>query len=457
MTAPATRRPVLHLEDLARGGYDTVILASVDMQGRLFGRRMTASRFLEAHQDGIGVCVSVLSWPIDQAVGLEVPGFGNHTGWQDFRVLPDLATLRPATWLEHTAICLGDCYVEGTDDLVEVAPRTVLRRQLDRLSDAGWTAGIGTELEFYLYVGTPAELRRRGFADLEPTTLTRADYSIHEPDLYEPFFRDVRHRLEAAGIEPELAQGEYGYGQWELTLRYADPLEMADRHALFKLAVHDLAAQHGLTATFMPKVSTEEFGSSCHLHLSLRDRAGEAVFWGEGDEHGITPTLRGALGGVLGHSPDLMALYAPTVNAYRRTSGTDFAGNGLTWGFDNRTVSCRVLGHDADSRHIEYRVPGADMNPYLGIAALLASALDGVDAGLDPGPPATGDAYTPESVLALPADLSRAAERFAASGFARRALGDGVVDHYAAVAHYEWAQFQAAVTDWERTRYFELI
>lgn len=456
MSSP--RNPVLDLDDLARGGYDTVVLASIDMQGRLFGRRMSASRFLEAHHEGIGVCVSVLSWPIDQAVGLEVPGFGNHTGWQDLRVRPDLATLRPATWLEHTAICVGDCFVEGTDDLVRVAPRSVLRRQLECLDAAGMVAAVGTELELYLYLGTPAELRRRRFADLVPTTLTRADYSIHEPDLYEPFFRVVRSKLDAAGIETELSQGEYGLGQWELTLRYTDPLEMADRHALFKLAMHDLAAQHGLTATFMPKVSTEEFGSSCHVHLSVTDHGGGALFWeGERDGWDLTAPMRGALGGVLHHSPDLMVLYAPTVNAYRRTSGTDFAGNGLTWGVDNRTVSCRVLGHDAATRRIEFRVPGADMNPHLGVAAMLASALDGVSANLDPGPPATGDAYTPESMRALPADLSRAAERFSDSRFARAALGDEVVDHYAAVARYEWAQFQATVTDWERERYFELI
>jgi glutamine synthetase len=378
---------------------------------------------------------------------LEWTGF--QTGWHDFRLEPDLDTLRPAGWLDGTAVCLGDA-VEVTDGSpVAVAPRSVLRRQVDALAEAGFTALTGTELEFYLYLGTPEENRAAGHADLVPTTLQPADYSILQGDRYEAFFADLRRGLAASGIEAEAGQGEWGLGQWEMTLRRQDPVTMADHHALYKLAVKQRAAAHGLTATFMARPHTDQPGSSGHVHLSLW-RDDEPAFADEA-------VLRSALAGALERTPDLLAWYAPTVNSYRRLVQQDFAGWGLTWGHDNRTTSYRVLGHHGDERRFESRLPGADANPHLLLAGALASARDGVARGADPGPPVVGNAYELAPDAGLPRHLGEAVERFAASEWNRATLGDDVVDHYAAHGRAEVDAWLAAVTDWERDRYLDLI
>ena len=441
----------LAVDDLA-GEYDTVVVCTPDVQGRLAGRRLTVDAFRRAADRGVDMCTAAFSWDIAQdpmgMIGrLDWAGF--HTGWHDIRLEADLSTLRPAAWLDGTAICLADVVVEGDGSPVAVAPRSILRRQVDALADDGFTALTGTELELYVYLGPPDDNRAAGHSDLRPTTLQPADYAIGQGDRLEPFFGDLRRRLAASGIEAEAAQGEWGLGQWEMTLRRQDPVTMADHHALYKMAVRHVAAQHGLTATFMARPHTDQPGSSGHIHLSL---------W-RGDEAGFTDEglLRAALAGVIAHTPDLLAWYAPTVNSYKRLAQQDFAGWGLTWGEDNRTTSFRVLGHHPDERRFELRLPGADVNPHLALAAVLASARDGVARGLDPGEPISGNAYEQAPDAGLPRHLGEAAERFAASAWVRETYGDGVVDHYAAHATAEVDAWLTAVTDWERLRYLDLI
>ncbi len=446
----------LTLDDLEAGGYDTVIVCAPDMAGRLVGKRLTPRKFAEFRERGIAMSSCTFGWGISQDIGLEVPYTGWHTGWRDFLLIADMATLRPAAWLERTAIVLADIVEEHDRSPVEITPRQILRRQVAALAADGLAADVGTELEFHMYRDGYDDLRRRGYRDRTPTTIVHADYTVQQVNAWEPFFRTLRNALDASGLDVEMSQGEWGLGQWEINLTYADALDMCDRHTIFKLAVKDVAAQHGLSVTFMPKPNTGEVGSSCHVHLSLRDEQGGHPFFDHDAPGHMSTTMRHAIGGVLRHASALMAWYAPTINSYRRTNSGDFAGHGATWAFDNRTVSCRVLGTGASSMRLEWRVPGADVNPYLAVAGVIASIRDGITNGTDPGEPSTGDAYQQETQR-FPEHLGVAAEAFLASEFVTAAFGATVAEQYGLTARYEWQQFLDAVTDWELDRYFEVI
>lgn len=447
----------LTLDRLTSEGYETVIVASVDMQGRLFGKRMSPALFARKLEEGIHVSSCTLGWDIAQAIGLQVEYTGFHTGWHDFRLVPDLQALYRAPWLEKTAVCIADIVEESTGELLPLAPRTILRRQIEAMRALGYESYLASELEFHMYRGNYDDARRAGYKDLTPTTLSRADYSVQQPNNLEPFFRHVRRMLDEAGMEVELSQGEWGFGQWEINLVYTDALRMADKHVLFKLALKDMATAHDLAVTFMPKPRAGEVGSSCHVHLSLRDKDGGYPFYDAAAADHMSGLMRHATGGIRTHAPELMVWYAPTVNAYRRTNSDEFAGRGSTWSYDNRTTSIRVLGHTPQSLRIEYRVPGADVNPHLCFAALLASAADGMRSQTDPGPPVVGNAYEQDVGELLPADLPGAVAAFESSALAASAFGEAVVAQYGAIARFEWAQFMTAVTDWELERYFELI
>ncbi|HTE59776.1 MAG TPA: glutamine synthetase family protein [Solirubrobacteraceae bacterium] len=434
-------------------GVKTVVLAAPDMQGRLFGRRMSPAHFRE-RLDGIDACTCALAWDVEQSLELQVDYAGFHSGWRDFRLVPDLATLRPMGWLDGVVVCLADLR-EPDGDAVAIAPRTILATQVQRLAALGYEAFVGSELEFYLYRDSYEDARTVGYRDLRPTTRYHADYLISPGNLMEPFFRRLGDGLERSGIALELGQGEWGLGQWELNMRHGGAMATADGHTLFKMAVKEVSALDGLSATFMARPSTAEIGSSGHLHLSLRDASGGFPFFDAGAPDRLSDVFRWAVGGVLEHAADLMPWYAPTVNSYRRVSRDELvAGAGATWGYDNRTVSVRTVGESPEALRMELRLTGADVNPYLAIAALLASVAEGIERRLDPGPPIVGNAYD-QARRPLPGDLGKAAALLHASDTARRAFGDAVVDHYAAVAEHEWQRFMGVVTEWEIARYFE--
>jgi glutamine synthetase len=439
-------------------GIHTVTVTSADVTGRLVGKRFPVDVFQRLLHEGIPLSSCVLGWDVDQWPGPVQSYTGHHTGWHDVRLVPDLDTLRPAAWLEASAICIADFVEMGRDELVPVAPRTVLRRQIERCASDGLTAQVASELEFSLYRGSYDDGRVHGYETLEPTTLARADYTVQAGDQHEAFFSRVRRSLLDSNLGPWTSQAEWGLGQWEINLEYQQALEMADRHILFKLALRDLAAANGMAATFMAKPFPDTTGSSCHLHLSLVDGEGANVF-GEGSSGPtLADPLRAAVGGVVAHAPELMLWYAPTVNSYRRIAGGEFSGNGLSWGYDSRMVSCRVLVEDAPSSRLEWRVPGADVNPYLAIAALLASARDGIAAGTDPGEPLVGDDWGRE-VAPLPAHLGESVDAFRSGSWVSETFGADVVAHYTEAARWEWQRFLAGdvVTEWERRRYFEVI
>jgi glutamine synthetase len=445
-------------DELESEGFRTVVVTSADVSGRLVGKRFTPEVFRRLMEEGVTLSSCVLGWDVDQWPGPHQEYTGHHTGWHDVRLVPDLATLRPAAWLDRTAICVADFVEIGREDLVAVAPRTILRRQIERVERSGFTPQVATELEFALYRGTYDDGRSNGYETLRPTTLARADYTVQAGDQHEAFFAGVRDALAASELGPWTSQVEWGLGQWEINLEYQRALEMADRHALFKLAMRDMAAAAGMSATFMAKPFADTTGSSCHLHLSLLDPNGANVFHDAEAERGVSATLMHAIGGVLQRAPDFMLLYAPTVNSYRRTTSGEFSGNGVSWGFDSRMVSCRVLAELPDSTRLEWRVPGADVNPYLAIAGVLASTADGISTDADPGEPLVGDHYG-DPVPPLPSTLGEAVARWRDTTFATEAFGADVVAHYAEAGRWEWDRFLApeAVTEWERRRYFEVI
>lgn len=450
--------PALRPDDLTDAGIRTVIATSADVTGRLVGKRFPVGVFLRLQAEGVPLSSCVLGWDLDQWPGPSQAYTGHHTGWHDVRLVPDLDTLRPAAWLDATAICIADFVEMGREALVPIAPRTILRRQIEGFAVDGLTPQVASELEFSLYHGTYDAGRTDGYESLQPTTLARADYTVQAGDQHEGFFSRVREALIASNLDPWTSQVEWGLGQWEINLEYQRALEMADRHILFKLAVRDMAAAAGMAATFMAKPFADTTGSSCHLHLSLLDGAGSHVF-GDGSAGDVlAQALRHAVGGVLTHAPDLMAWYAPTVNSYRRIAGGEFSGNGLSWGFDSRMVSCRVLVEEPSSTRLEWRVPGADVNPYLAIAALLASARDGIAAGTDPGEPLVGDDWQRE-VPPLPRHLGEAVAAFHDSAWVTETFGGDVAAHYSEAGRWEWDRFLSAhvVTEWERGRYFEVI
>lgn len=446
------------LEEL---GIRTVIVASPDLQGRLIGRRIPVEGFDRVIEHGVDVCTCVWAWDLEQGLGLIDAGVfrlcSMHNGVPDVTLRPDLATLRRAAWLDNVAICLADPVDVQTGEPLSLSPRVMLKQELARHESRGFRPMAGTELEFYLFENDQKSLRKNGFRGLEPTTIVPSDFMIHEANTYEPFFQKLRADLLASGIAVEAAQCEWGSGQWEMTFTYGEPLEMADRHALYKLAVRDSAVKAGMTATFMARPLNDQPGSSCHVHFSLEDASGERLFWSDAADHHMSGIMRSALAGVLEHAPAFMAWYAPTINSYRRNNSQEVAGSGRTWGFDNRTTSVRVVGHKPQHLRFEFRLPGADTNPYLTLTALLASARDGIERGATPADPVLGNAYTRPRDETMPTNLGEAARAFAASPFVHSLFDESDVDHHRVLMQHEWDTFLAAVSDWDLHRYFDRI
>ena len=364
--------------------------------------------------------------------------------------------------------------------LVEEAPRAVLRRQLERLASQGLTCAIASELEFFLFNNTYAAAFASKYTGLTPSSDYRIDYHTMQPTRDEAIFRSLRKGMEAADVPVESSKGEWGKGQHEVNFVYAGPMAMADRHTVFKQGTKEIADQHGKAVTFMSKLDAAEVGSSCHIHLSIW-RGARNLFWDPRAKphvsrftHHATETVKredvkrepgigGAskyfrqfLGGLMKYSPELSYFYAPTINAYKRYQPASWAPTKMAWAYDNRTVGFRVVG-EGNSFRLENRMPGADANPYLAFAAMIAAGLAGVKESLDCGELYEGNAYVDDQLPALPKSLRDAADLLEGSRFARQALGDAVIDFYVHTARCEVQAFNDAVTDWERVRYFERI
>jgi glutamine synthetase len=438
-------------EAVAADEIDTVVVALVDMQGRLQGKRLDARYFLDqVVEHGTEGCNYLLAVDVEMNT---VDGYSISSwerGYGDFVMAPDLATLRRIPWQPGTALLLADVqWLDGTD--VAESPRQILRRQLERLAEHGWTAYVGTELEFIVFDDTYEQAWTKRYADLVPSNQYNVDYSILGTGRIEPLLRDIRLGMRGAGLQVESAKGECNPGQHEIAFLYADALTTCDNHSIYKTGAKEIAAQHGKSLTFMAKYNERE-GNSCHIHLSLRTADGTPVFAGDGP-NGMSETFGQFLGGQVAALRELSYFFAPNVNSYKRYQAGSFAPTAVKWGLDNRTCALRVVGHGSGMR-FENRVPGGDVNPYLAVAAMIAAGLHGVENGLEAGDAFTGNAYDSDAER-VPTTLREAAELWAGSKVARAAFGDDVVDHYANTARVELAAFDAAITDWERVRNFE--
>ncbi|HEX6084320.1 MAG TPA: glutamine synthetase family protein [Thermoanaerobaculia bacterium] len=438
---------------VANDEIDTILVVFPDMYGRLVGKRIVARFFLEESE--IHACDYLLACDMDME---PVPGY-QFTSWAkgygDFRPVPDFDTLRVASWLEKTALVLCDVKQEESDDLVPFAPRSILRKQLARAAERGYTAMGASELELYVFKDSYEEIAKKGFINAEPIGRLIEDYHIFQGTKEEHVIGAIRRHLERSGIPVESSKGEWGPGQQEIGLRYAELLEMADRHSIYKHAAKEIAWQLGHSITFMAKWDERYAGSSCHIHMSLW-KGDKPLF--KGDEHlgpiKCSNIFRWFLGGWMAHIRELFPFYAPYPSSYKRYVPGSFAPTGIAWSYDNRTAGFRIVGHGSSLR-IECRTAGADANPYLAFAATLAAGLDGIEKKIEPPPAFEGDVYGALELPQVPHFLREAIDELDRSTFAREAFGEDVIEHYLHFFRTEQRKFDSVITDWERKRYFE--
>jgi glutamine synthetase len=435
-------------EEVANGTIDTVVLAITDMQGRLMGKRLVARYFAdEVAEHGAEGCNYLLAVDVDMT---PVEGFAMASwerGYGDFVMRPDLDTLCRVPWQEGTAMCIADVvWHDGSDVLA--SPRQVLRRQLARLSERGWSASAGTELEFIVFRDSYEQAHEKGYRSLQPANQYNIDYSLLGTARVEPLIRRIRNSMEGAGMTVEDSKGECNLGQHEINFHYADALRTADQHVIYKNGAKEIAAEMGMAITYMAKFNERE-GNSCHIHFSLSDDEGPLFARDRA-------TFDAFLAGQLSALRELTLLLAPNINSYKRYAAGSFAPTAIAWGHDNRTCALRIVGHGPALR-FENRAGGADLNPYLALSALIAAGLHGVEHGLELDPAFEGDAYKAPQLPRLPTSLAAARELFAGSALARAAFGEEVVAHYLNAADVELAAFGSAVTDWEHYRGFERL
>jgi glutamine synthetase len=440
--------------DIKSGDIDTVLVCFPDMQGRLIGKRFQAEFFVEGALDETHGCDYLLANDIDME---PVPGY-DVANWQrgygDFVMKPDLATLMKAHWLEGTAIVLCDLVDHHHHDPVPHSPRAILKTQLERLDALGLTANFASELEFYLFDEDYRTVHEKGFRGLKTAGYYIEDYHIFQTTKEEPVMREIRRKLQASGIPIENSKGEWGPGQEEINVRYADALTMADRHVVMKNAIKEIAYAQGKAVTFMAKWDYGLAGSSSHVHMSLA-RDGKNAFVDANDTLGMSKLMKHYVAGLLKYAADITVLLAPYVNSYKRFQAGTFAPTKAIWSGDNRTAGFRLCGENTKGIRIECRIGGADLNPYLAYAGMIAAGLKGIEDELELEPPYTGDAYSGEKLPEIPKTLRAAIAAFRGSSMLKDALGEQVISHYAHTADWEQLEYDRRVTDWEIKRGFE--
>ncbi|MEM7539166.1 MAG: glutamine synthetase family protein [Chloroflexota bacterium] len=439
---------------------DTVLACIVDMYGRLIGKRFHARYFVDSAHDETHGCDYLLANDIDME---PVPGYAASSwerGYGDFVMKPDLNTLRRIPWLEGTALVLCDVLDHHHHQPLPHSPRAILKRQLARLTDRDLCAFFASELEFYLFDETFRSAYDKGYGrgaeNLQTAGYYIEDYHIFQTTKEEPVMRTIRNGLQHAGIPVENSKGEWGPGQEEINVRYASALEMADRHVILKNGIKEMAYQQGKAVTFMAKWDYELAGSSCHIHASLWDSAGETPhFYEPNASLGMSPLMRQFMAGQLKYAKDITYLLAPFINSYKRFQAGTFAPTKIVWSADNRTAGFRLCGENTKAVRVECRIGGADLNPYLAYAGLLAAGLAGIEEQLELDEPFNGDAYQDATLQDIPKTLRESTEALNNSAMLRNALGDDVVDHYVHTARWEQFEYDRRVTDWELQRGFE--
>jgi glutamine synthetase len=450
---------MLTLDELAgatqAGEIDTVVVCFADMQGRLIGKRMQAEYFLaSAHAETHG-CDYLLANDIDME---PVPGYAAanwEKGYGDFVMKPDLATMRRLPWLPGTALVLCDILDHHHEDVAH-SPRAMLKKQVERLKAMRMTAFFASELEFYLFDESYESAGEKAYRNLKTAGSYIEDYHIFQTTKEEGVMRAIRTGLQGAGIPVENSKGEWGPGQEEINVRYADALTMADRHAILKNACKEIAHSQGKAITFMSKWRFDLAGSSSHIHASLWDAAGrKPLFLDPKSEHGMSKLMRHYVAGQLAHAREITWFLAPYINSYKRFQVGTFAPTKAIWSLDNRTAGFRLCGAESKGIRIECRIGGADLNPYLAFAALIAAGLDGIEKEMELEAPFVGDAYYGKKLREVPKTLREAIETLKTSKMLRAAFGDAVVDHYVHTAEWEQSEYDRRITDWELKRGFE--
>jgi glutamine synthetase len=437
------------------GAIDTVVVAMVDMQGRLIGKRLQAKYFVDGGHEETHACDYLLANDIDME---PVPGYAAASwdkGYGDFVLKPDMTTLRRLPWLGGTALVLADVLDHHHHDLAH-SPRAILKKQVARLKNQNRRAFFASELEFYLFDDSYETAANKRYAGLKTAGQYIEDYHVFQTTKEEGVMRAIRNGLQGAGIPVESSKGEWGPGQEEINVRYADALEMADRHAILKNAVKEIAWGQGKSVTFMAKWNYGLAGSSSHIHASLWDSAGRTpLFHDAKGEHGMSALMRGFVAGQLKYARELTYFLAPYINSYKRFQVGTFAPTKAVWSRDNRTAGFRLCGEHSKAIRIECRIGGADLNPYLAFAGLIAAGLVGIEEKLKLAPAHSGDAYHGEKLPEVPKTLREGTDLLAKSKMLRAALGDAVVDHYVRTAQWEQLEYDRRVTDWELIRGFE--
>ncbi len=451
------QRGKISLDELAAlvrdGAVDTVVTAVTDMQGRLVGKRVSGDYFLEhCAEHGTHFCTYLLATDKEMNTPDGYASMDWESGYGDYLARPDWSTLRVIPWLEKTALVLCDTVDESADKLIEIAPRTILQRQIERAAQLGFTPKMATELEFYVFRETYESAKAKNYDNLELFGWYNEDYQLLQATKAEPLYRRYRTEMSAAGIPIEFSKGEAAAGQHEVNIHYDDALESADRATLFKHGAKEIAYLDGLAVTFMAKPHHTWTGSSGHIHVSLWNEGGSAFACPESRE--MSETMRWFLGGLIAGARDLSILIASTVNSYKRFASASWAPVHLVWARDNRTCAFRIVGRDSALR-IENRLPGADSNPYLAFAAVLAAGLDGIERRIEPTNEFKGNGYRATGFPRIPRTLYEAIDCWDASDLARRAFGEEVHAHYLNMARVEQETYDSIVTDWERERYFE--
>ncbi len=440
---------------VAAGEIDTVVAAQVDMQGRLMGKRFQAEFFVESAWEETHSCNYLQATDIEMYT---VDGYASTSwsaGYGDYTMKPDLETLRRVPWLEGTALVLCDVLDHHTHADVPHSPRAILKNQIARLEDKGMAAMMASELEFFLFNDSYEEAAAKGHRNLEPISPYNEDYHIFQTTKEEEVMRAIRNGLQGADVPVENSKGEADRGQEEINVRYADALTMADRHSIIKNACKEIAWTKGRSISFMAKWHYDFAGNSSHIHQSLWSSSGEPLFYDAGQHHGMSELMQHYLAGLLNHASEITYFLAPYINSYKRFMEGTFAPTKAIWSMDNRTAGYRVCGADTKAVRVECRVGGADLNPYLAFAALIAAGLDGIEQKMELEDAFKGDAYGARRARGIPETLRDATVALKKSKMLRAAFGDGVIDHYVRCAEWEQEEYDRRVTDWEVNRGFE--
>jgi len=440
---------------VSKGEIDTVLVACIDMQGRLMGKRFHAAFFCDGGHTETHCCNYLLA--VDMEMNT-VPGYKSSSwekGYGDYALRPDMSTLRLVPWLPGTALVLGDLLDHHSHEEVDISPRAILKRQVARARAMGFEPMMATELEFYIFENAYENLRDGGLKNLQPISGYNEDYHLFQTTKEEGLMRAVRNGLYGAGIPVENTKGEADSGQHEVNYKYSNALDTADNHVIVKQAVKEIAHAQGKSVTFMAKYDHRKAGSSSHIHQSLWSLDGKPSFADKDDKHGMSAVMKHFLAGQLAHARDITACLAPYVNSYKRFTIGMFAPTKAVWSADNRTAGFRVCGEHTKAVRVECRIPGSDVNPYLACAALLAAGLDGIEKKMKLEPELKGDMYSAKGIREIPHNLREAADLLNQSTMLRAAFGDDVVDHYHHAAQWEISETDRVVTDFELQRLLE--